>query len=91
MAQITVGVRELKAQLSRYLRQVAQGDTVVITERGKPIGQIVPVELTLAQRMQRLIDAGVVTWDGKNPEPVEPVAVNESGILLSDLIVEDRG
>jgi len=37
------GIRELKEQLSAYLRQVKAGGTVTITDRGKPIARIVPL------------------------------------------------
>jgi prevent-host-death family protein len=48
-----VGVRELKAQLSEYLRRVKAGETVIITERGRPIGGIVPEPATLEKVTQR--------------------------------------
>ena len=38
-----VGVRELKANLSRYLKQVQRGTTVVVTDRGRTIATIQPV------------------------------------------------
>jgi prevent-host-death family protein len=41
--QTKAGIRELKAHLSAYLRQVKAGGTVVITDRGEPIGRIVPI------------------------------------------------
>ncbi len=37
---ITVGVRDLKNQLSRYLQQVKLGEKVLITEHNKVIAQI---------------------------------------------------
>lgn len=58
MSNTTIGVRELKAQLSRTLRQVKAGETVIITERGKPIGRIVPMESSLEDRMRELMAAG---------------------------------
>jgi prevent-host-death family protein len=39
-----VSVRELKARLSEYLRRVQQGEQVTITQRGKPVGRLVPPE-----------------------------------------------
>jgi prevent-host-death family protein len=36
-------VRELKARLSRYLRRVQQGEEIVITHRGQPVGRILPI------------------------------------------------
>lgn len=90
MYEMTVGVRELKAQLSEYLRHVKAGETVIITERGRPIGRIVPEPETLEEKMQRLIDAGLAEWNGEKPEPFKPVEMNDSGILLSDIVVELR-
>jgi prevent-host-death family protein len=39
-----VGIRELKAKLSSYLDQVAAGETIRVTEHGKPKAYIVPIE-----------------------------------------------
>ena len=38
----TVGIRELKRNLSQYLRSVKDGKKVVITDRKKEIAVIVP-------------------------------------------------
>ena len=35
-----VGVRELKAQLSRYLRDVVAGEIVLVTDRGRVIAEL---------------------------------------------------
>ena len=42
MKQTMAGIRELKNHLSAYLRRVKAGETITITDRGTPIGQIVP-------------------------------------------------
>ncbi len=39
----TAAVAELKAQLSRYLKQVKAGEEVLVTERGAPIARLIPV------------------------------------------------
>lgn len=90
MYEMTVGIRELKTQLSEYLRRVKAGQTIVITERGQPIGRIVPQAESLDERMQRLADAGLIAWSGKKLEPFEPFVVNESEHLISDIVVELR-
>ncbi len=90
MDETTVGIRELKAQISKYLRRVKEGQTLVITERGKPIGRIIPAEQTLEERMLRLVEAGIVKWNGKKLEPTDPIAVNRGPRQISDLVVEDR-
>lgn len=90
MDEMTVGVRELKAQLSEYLRRVKAGETVIITERGRAIGRIVPEAETLDEKLRRLIDAGLAEWTGQKPEISDPVVINESEILVSDIVVELR-
>ena len=38
----TVGLKILKNKLSEYVRLAAAGETVVITDRGRPVAEIVP-------------------------------------------------
>ena len=40
----TVGIRELKAHLSRHLRRVRSGARLLVTERGRVIASLDPVE-----------------------------------------------
>jgi prevent-host-death family protein len=37
-----VGVRELRQNLSRYLREVKEGETFVVTERGREVARLTP-------------------------------------------------
>jgi len=37
-----VGIRELKNRLSEYLRQVQQGERVLVTDRGRVIAELRP-------------------------------------------------
>jgi prevent-host-death family protein len=37
-----VGVRELRQNLSRYLAQVKDGESFVVTERGREVARLVP-------------------------------------------------
>jgi prevent-host-death family protein len=38
----TVGLKVLKNRLSEYVRLAASGETVVVTDRGRPVAEIVP-------------------------------------------------
>jgi prevent-host-death family protein len=40
----TVGSRELKNRLGRYLGLVGKGETIVVTDRGKPVARLSPPE-----------------------------------------------
>lgn len=38
----TVGVRDLRQNLSRYLERVKEGETLTVTERGHEVARLVP-------------------------------------------------
>ena len=90
MAEVRVGTRELKSKLSAYLRRVKAGETITVTEYGKPIGHIIPAKTTIEERLQTLVAAGQAEWNGQKLEPYQPKATNRSSQQLSDLIVRDR-
>ena len=90
MRETTVGVRELKTQLSKYLRQVKAGHTIVITEHGQAVGRIVPAEESLDDRLQAMVKAGLAQWNGKKFNPGKPVARTRGPRSVSDLLIEDR-
>ncbi|MGH7806360.1 MAG: type II toxin-antitoxin system Phd/YefM family antitoxin [Candidatus Binatia bacterium] len=55
----TVGIRELKNQLSRFVARVRRGQEVTVTDRGAAVAKLVP--LTSDHRaMDRLIAEGLV-------------------------------
>ena len=90
MAQKTVGIRELKARLSACVRQVKAGDTVVITERGKPVARIVPLSPSVETRVQELVQTGMVAWSGRKLVPLAPVARTRGKQAVADLLLEGR-
>jgi len=90
MTELTVGIRELKARLSAYMRQVKAGSTVTVTERGKPIGHIVPPSPSPEARVVELAQAGVVIWSGHRLAPLDPVARTSGPRTVADLLLENR-
>lgn len=42
--QVEVSVTELRAGLSRYLRDVADGAVITVTHRGRPVGRLVGMD-----------------------------------------------
>ena len=71
-----VGIRELKRNLSAYLRQVKAGRTITITDRGRPVGRIVPFGRPTLQTLEALQKGGLVAWSGKKLLPSVPVGNN---------------
>ncbi len=39
----TIGSRELKNRLGRYLGMVRKGEVILVTDRGKPVARILPL------------------------------------------------
>ena len=90
MDEAIVGIRELKSRLSEYLRRVKAGETITITDRGQPVGRIVPTSQPLEQRIGAMVDAGLACWDGRALPHIAPPAQTESGHSVAEIIVQDR-
>jgi prevent-host-death family protein len=90
MAQHTVGIRQLKEQLSHFVEQVKTGETVVITERGKPVGRIVPMAPSLDSRLEQLAQAHLLAWSGRKLGPAAPVTPVRGEKTVAELLLEDR-
>jgi len=69
-------VHEAKAKLSEILRRVKQGRSVSISERGRIIARVVPIERTrgLSSRLRQLEADGQLVRRAKKPRAIRPVA-----------------
>jgi prevent-host-death family protein len=91
MAEKRVGIRELKTQLSGYIREVKKGHTIVITERGAEVGRIIPTSEALSERIESLVRSGFADWNGKRLSRAKPVAKIKPGRkTLAQIVSEDR-
>jgi prevent-host-death family protein len=91
---ISVGIRHLKANLSKTLRTVQKGARVEITERGQPIAILIPIgsssDLAWAHR---LVVEKKARWNGGKPKGYagKPVRLKPGQKLASEMLLEDRG
>ena len=53
-----VGVRELRQNLSVYLRRVKAGETLEVTERGETVARLTPLPPKTLSPLQQLIAEG---------------------------------
>jgi prevent-host-death family protein len=53
----SVGVRELRQNLSVYLRRVKAGERLIVTERNLPVAELVPLDADL-DPIERMIAEG---------------------------------
>ena len=89
-----VSVSELKANLSKYLREVRRGGEVQVLDRGVPVARLTAVTAAGAEsddeRRQRLIKEGILrpgTGDARRILDKPPVAV---GASVLEALLEDR-
>ncbi len=80
----------LRRRLGRCLNLVEDGNVIRITRRGKVIGRILPENKYLEDKMAELVKKGVIHWGGKTLTPWNPVTVNDSPHLVSDLVCYER-
>lgn len=82
-----VGVRELRDTLSKQLQRVREGHSVTVTDHGKPIARIVPLEGQSV--FERLVAEGKITPAKSRQRHVPQPIV--TGTTVSDLIADQRG
>lgn len=85
----TVGIRELKAHLSRHLKRVRSGARIVVTERGRTIATINPVEAPAdVEWAHQLVAEGRAHWKGGKPvgaaRPPKLTRKTASSVVLED-------
>ena len=88
----TVGVRDLKAHLSRHLKRVEAGTVLRVTSRGRTIATINPVNAPASVTWaHRLVAEGRARWDGGKPVGggVAPTH-RPASRSASDVVLRDR-
>lgn len=89
----TIGIRELRQHASRYLRDAERGETIEITDRGRPMARLVPIA-SGEQPLEALIAAGRLTGGARDVldlAPLEPVpGVPLPSETLSDTRADER-
>jgi prevent-host-death family protein len=90
MREQRIGIRELKANLSAVLRDVKDGKAIVITERGKTIGRILPAEADIEEALEQGARKRFWSWSGRKWRPNPPTTRPRGSRLVSDLLLDDR-
>lgn len=86
----TTGIRHLKAKLSAYLKEVQKGNSIVITDHGKKVAQIIPIVSDPHwEKVQGLVQKGLLHWSGGKPLGSR-TRLSMKGRPLSETLLEDR-
>jgi prevent-host-death family protein len=89
-----VGSREFKNRLGRYLSAVRRGQSLLITDRGKPVARVSPPdreerpEEFLQDRLRELEAQGLIRLAKRPLRSFKAVA--SRGKLASQMLIEDR-
>lgn len=90
---VSVGVRELRQRASELLRQVERGETIEITDRGRPVALLGPVPQ--GSQLERLRQTGHLRSAAADlddlPEPL-PLGSGEEApsVVLARLRSDER-
>jgi len=83
---MNIGVREFRDGLSSHLASVREGHIITVTDHGRPVARVLPVDRPTA--LERLVAEGKVTPASKRragrPEPID------SDSTVSDLVTHQR-
>jgi len=90
MSQRRIGIRELKSKLSECVRAVREGQTIVVTERGRAVARLIPDATSVRERLAALKDSGGILWSGRRLRRSKPVARVRGKRTVADLVSENR-
>jgi len=89
----TIGVRELKAHLSRHLKRVQAGTRLVVTDRGRAVATISPTDAAGNSAedawARGLVAQGLASWGWGKPRGVTGVTMG-GGPTITQTVLEDR-
>jgi prevent-host-death family protein len=83
-----VGIRELSQNASAVIKRVAGGETVEVTERGRPVARIVPLQA--AGPLAQMFAEGRVTPGKGDLLAIEPLPAIPGTPTLSSVLEEMR-
>jgi prevent-host-death family protein len=87
-------ISEVKNHLSAYVDLVRNGETVLLTDRNRPVARIVPLELGNVADEARLAElerSGVLRRAMKPPLKVLPTPVKlPAGVSVLEALLEER-
>lgn len=81
-----VGIPELKANLSEYVRRAAGGEEIIVSDRGRPVARLVGL---VASRLESGIAEGWITPPRRSG--LTPAVYYKASLSTTEVLDEDRG
>lgn len=84
-----VGVRELRQNLSVYLERVKAGESLEVTDHGRPVANLEPIRPRALVGLELLEAEGLITHPRSDHRPL-PMPPSIPGRPLSEILQEMR-
>ncbi len=81
-------IRQLKANLSAYIKKAATGEAVTVSVHNRPVARIVPFKVGASR--SKLMDLPGVQWNGGKPVGLPKGETMRKGVSLAAWVNEDR-
>jgi len=85
----TIGLRELNQNPSSAVARVRAGESIIVTDRGRPVLRLVP-EIENPSTLERMISDGTVRPPAEQGMPDVVPELADDVASLSDLVIADR-
>jgi len=85
---VRTGIRELRQNASALIRRVIAGETIEVTERGRPVARIVPLQDRGA--LDQMVAEGRATSTQGDLLDVKPIPAISGKRRLSEVLAELR-
>ena len=89
----SVGLRELKNHLSKYIHRAEKGEDVLVTDRGKPVARISGMSdeaSRIEEGLRRMETEGLLRRPTKSRRRKPWPLVKLPGKPASEMVIEDR-
>ncbi|TWD81597.1 prevent-host-death family protein [Kribbella amoyensis] len=86
---MTIGLRELNQNPSKAVARVRAGETIVVTDRGRPVLRLVP-ERDQPETLRRMLDSGEVSPPVEFGMPDLELDLAPGVESLSDVLLAER-
>ena len=84
-----VGIRELRQNLSVYIERVKAGETLEVTDHGRPVANLEPIREVALTGLARLEAEGHI-WPATRDRRTLPLPPKIPGRALSEILQEMR-
>jgi len=93
MQPTRVGIRDAKMHLSKFIKMVQNGSEIILTDRGRPVGKIVPIQpedLPVSVRVKKLEEMGLLEALPQKKRKKLPLPIPVPNDIAQMMLKEDR-